>query len=34
VEEPFDLRDGFVYPSERPGLGVTLNREFARAITV
>jgi L-alanine-DL-glutamate epimerase-like enolase superfamily enzyme len=34
VEEPFDLRDGFVYPSERPGLGATLNREFARAITV
>jgi L-alanine-DL-glutamate epimerase-like enolase superfamily enzyme len=34
VEEPFDLRDGFVHASDRPGLGVTLNREFARSITV
>jgi D-galactarolactone cycloisomerase len=34
VEEPFDLRDGFVYPSDRPGLGVTLNRDFVRSITV
>ena len=34
VQEPFDLRDGFVHPSERPGLGVTLNHEFARSITV
>jgi L-alanine-DL-glutamate epimerase-like enolase superfamily enzyme len=34
VQEPFDLRDGFVHASDRPGLGVTLNREFARSITV
>ena len=34
VEEPFDLREGFVHASDRPGLGVTLNREFARSITV
>jgi L-alanine-DL-glutamate epimerase-like enolase superfamily enzyme len=34
VQEPFDLRDGFVHPSDTPGLGLTLNREFARSITV
>jgi L-alanine-DL-glutamate epimerase-like enolase superfamily enzyme len=34
VQEPFDLRDGFVHPSDAPGLGVTLNREFVRSITV
>jgi L-alanine-DL-glutamate epimerase-like enolase superfamily enzyme len=34
VHEPFDLRDGFVHASEAPGLGITLNRDFARAITV
>jgi L-alanine-DL-glutamate epimerase-like enolase superfamily enzyme len=34
VQEPFDLRDGFVHASEKPGLGVTLNAEFARSITV
>ena len=34
VEEPFDLRDGFVHASGRPGLGITLNREFARSITI
>jgi L-alanine-DL-glutamate epimerase-like enolase superfamily enzyme len=34
VQEPFDLRDGFVHASDRPGLGLTLNREFARSITV
>jgi L-alanine-DL-glutamate epimerase-like enolase superfamily enzyme len=34
VQDPFDLRDGFVHPTDRPGLGVTLNRDFARSITV
>ena len=34
VQEPFDLRDGFIYPSDRPGLGITLNRDFVRSITV
>jgi L-alanine-DL-glutamate epimerase-like enolase superfamily enzyme len=34
VQEPFDLRDGFVHVSDAPGLGVTLDRDFARAITV
>jgi L-alanine-DL-glutamate epimerase-like enolase superfamily enzyme len=34
VQEPFDLRDGFVHASDAPGLGLTLNREFARSITV
>jgi len=34
VQEPFDLRDGFVHASDRPGLGLTLNREFVRSITV
>ena len=34
VHEPFDLREGFVHASDAPGLGITLNRDFARAITV
>jgi L-alanine-DL-glutamate epimerase-like enolase superfamily enzyme len=34
VHEPFDLRDGYVHVSDAPGLGLTLNREFARSITV
>ena len=34
VQEPFDLREGYVHVSDAPGLGVTLNREFARSITV
>jgi L-alanine-DL-glutamate epimerase-like enolase superfamily enzyme len=34
VQEPFDLRDGFIYPSDRPGLGITLNRDFVRTATV
>ena len=34
VEERVDLRDGYVYPSDKPGLGLTLNAAFARSITV
>ena len=34
VQEPFDLRDGFVHAPDRPGLGITLNLDFARSITV
>lgn len=34
VEEPFDLRDGYVHASDRPGLGLTLRRDFARSITL
>ena len=34
VEEPFDLREGYVSAPERPGLGLTLRRDFVRAITV
>jgi L-alanine-DL-glutamate epimerase-like enolase superfamily enzyme len=34
VQEPFDLRDGFVHACDTPGLGVTLDREFVRSITV
>jgi D-galactarolactone cycloisomerase len=34
VEEPFDLRDGYVSAPERPGLGLTLRRDFVRSITV
>ena len=34
VEEPFDLVDGFIVPSDRPGLGLTLRRDFVRSITV
>jgi L-alanine-DL-glutamate epimerase-like enolase superfamily enzyme len=34
IEEPFDLKDGFVLAPGRPGLGITLNRDFVRSITV
>ena len=34
VEEPFDLVDGYVLAPDRPGLGLTLNRDFVRSITV
>jgi L-alanine-DL-glutamate epimerase-like enolase superfamily enzyme len=34
VHEPFELVDGHVQAPDRPGLGLTLNREFVRAITV
>ena len=34
IEEPFELVDGCLVPSERPGLGITLRREFVRAISV
>jgi len=34
VEEPFEPRDGSVGAPDRPGLGVTLRRDFARSITV
>jgi L-alanine-DL-glutamate epimerase-like enolase superfamily enzyme len=34
VEEPFELRDGCVLAPERPGLGLTLRRDFVRTITV
>jgi L-alanine-DL-glutamate epimerase-like enolase superfamily enzyme len=34
VEKPFDLRDGYVLAPDRPGLGLTLNRDFVRSITV
>jgi L-alanine-DL-glutamate epimerase-like enolase superfamily enzyme len=34
VQEPFDLRDGFVHASDTPGLGITLNRDFVRSIAV
>ena len=34
VEEPFELVDGHVVPSDRPGLGLTLRRDFVRSITV
>jgi L-alanine-DL-glutamate epimerase-like enolase superfamily enzyme len=34
VEEQFELKDGHVLPSDRPGLGLTLRRDFARSITV
>jgi L-alanine-DL-glutamate epimerase-like enolase superfamily enzyme len=34
VQEPFDLRDGHVLAPERPGLGLTLDRDFVRSITV
>jgi L-alanine-DL-glutamate epimerase-like enolase superfamily enzyme len=33
-EEPFDLVDGHVLAPERPGLGLTLRRDFVRSITV
>jgi D-galactarolactone cycloisomerase len=34
IEEPFELRDGYLIPSERPGLGISLRRDFVRSITV
>jgi L-alanine-DL-glutamate epimerase-like enolase superfamily enzyme len=34
LEEPFELVDGFIVPTDRPGLGVTLRRDFVRSITV
>jgi L-alanine-DL-glutamate epimerase-like enolase superfamily enzyme len=34
VTEPFDLVDGYVIPNDRPGLGITLNRDFVRAVSV
>src|SRR5207237_9770402 len=34
IEEPFELTDGSLIPSERPGLGITLRRDFVRSITV
>ncbi len=34
VEEPFELADGHVAAPVRPGLGLTLRRDFARRITV
>ena len=34
VEEPFDLVDGYVLAPDRPGLGLTLNRDFVRSVTV
>jgi L-alanine-DL-glutamate epimerase-like enolase superfamily enzyme len=34
TEEGFDLRDGHVLAPERPGLGLTLRRDFLREITV
>ena len=34
VQEPFELVDGHVLAPDRPGLGLTLDRDVARAITV
>jgi len=34
VQEPFELQDGYVLASERPGLGLTLDQDFVRSITV
>jgi L-alanine-DL-glutamate epimerase-like enolase superfamily enzyme len=34
VEERVELEDGFVLAPERPGLGLTLRRDFARSITI
>ncbi len=34
VEEPFHLEDGYVGAPERPGLGLTLRRDFVRALSV
>jgi L-alanine-DL-glutamate epimerase-like enolase superfamily enzyme len=34
VAEPFDLVDGYVLAPDRPGLGLTLNRDFVRSVTV
>ena len=27
-EEPFDIRDGYIYPPEKPGLGYTLRSDL------
>jgi L-alanine-DL-glutamate epimerase-like enolase superfamily enzyme len=34
VEEPFELKDGYVLAPEKPGLGLTLRRDFVRSIAV
>jgi L-alanine-DL-glutamate epimerase-like enolase superfamily enzyme len=34
VEEPFELQDGYVLAPDRPGLGLTLNRDFVRSVSV
>jgi len=34
TEEPFELVDGHVLAPDRPGLGLTLHRDFVRSITV
>jgi D-galactarolactone cycloisomerase len=34
VAEPFDLVDGYVLAPDRPGLGLTLNREFVHSVSV
>ena len=34
LEEPFELVDGSIIASDRPGLGITLRRDFVRSITV
>ena len=34
VEESFDLEDGYVLAPTRPGLGLTLRRDFVERITV
>jgi L-alanine-DL-glutamate epimerase-like enolase superfamily enzyme len=34
VQEPFELVDGHVLAPEHPGLGLTLDRDFVRSITV
>jgi L-alanine-DL-glutamate epimerase-like enolase superfamily enzyme len=34
VEEPVELVDGHVLAPDRPGLGLTLRRDFVRSITV
>jgi galactonate dehydratase len=31
LQEPMDIRDGQLFLSDRPGLGVELNREYLRA---
>jgi len=34
VEEPFELQNGYVLAPDRPGLGLTLNRDFVRSVSV
>jgi L-alanine-DL-glutamate epimerase-like enolase superfamily enzyme len=34
VEEAFDLKDGFVMAPDRPGLGLTLRRDFVRSHSI